>query len=95
MNFLGTVPLPIAFINENDEIINLYKTLSLALQSMTLATKLQLELAAKYPADKMLNSGRIILFTPGKYRSLHDIQNFMIEAINECNKNIEQANNGM
>jgi hypothetical protein len=93
MNFLGSMPMPIAYINERDEIINLYKTLGMALQSMVKATKLQQDLMIKYPNDTMLNAGRIILFTPGKYRSLHDIQQFMIEAVNECNKNIEQANN--
>lgn len=92
MNIMGNILPPMAHARqlfENEEFINLCKGLKIAVDSIAQISEMQQNLMASEPNKTVLNSGRIILFTPAKYRNLDQIQEFLSKLIEEFNKNIE------
>lgn len=92
MSVMGNILPPMAHARqlfENEEFINLCKGLKLAVDSIAQTSELQQNLMTTEPNKIVPNSGRIILFTPAKYRNLDQIQEFLSKLIEECNKSIE------
>ena len=106
MNAMGKIVPPNQQTREmfaGEDFINLCKALNIATNSIAQISELQLALSSsgqntsdataqgQTTKRSVPNSGRIILFTTAKFRSLDQIQDFLNKAIEECNKNVEQV----
>jgi hypothetical protein len=92
MNVMGTVAPPLNQVSKEEEYLNLCKSIDKAVNAISQVSQLQMNLLEvhKNNASIIPNSGRIILFTPTYCRNLEQIQEFLNNAIIECNKRIEK-----